>query len=122
MNTHQPEFFQTADWQFRLCRRRNLNGNGGRRKKSSVRSRDQSQLTLSYEYLLVTDIASGGFSDGRLPHSFLIVWFNCWWFGLGCMVPQDVQTVDGTDTNNLLHLVTLTTLGYGDITPQLKAV
>lgn len=117
MNTHQPEFFQTADWQFRLWRRRELRWELRKKKKSLRQVVRPIVLNFVYELFVGYGHSLRRFVGWSACAFILIVWFNCWWFRSGMHIPKDAETVNGTARTIYYTLVTLTTLGYGDITP-----
>lgn len=117
LNTHQPEFFQTADGQFRLWRRWELlwELRHGRKRLRDVAWRIS--VNYLYEKLVGYGHSLRSFLLWSATAFVLIVTFNCWWFRTSLRVPKEIESVDGTARAVYYTLVTLTTLGYGDITP-----
>jgi hypothetical protein len=117
LNTHQPVFFETADWHFRRWLRYEMIDKHRRDKEPLARTSWRVFRNWAYEVFLGYGHSLQRFVGWSLAAFVVIVSFNCWWFRSGMHVPNDLETIDGTARTIYYTLVTLTTLGYGDITP-----
>jgi hypothetical protein len=120
LNTHQPEHFQLADWEFRRWRRHEMISEFKRKKK---RFRDiwwPATVNRLYEVLIGYGHSLTRFAFTSIFLFVIVVSFSCWFWhyaDTGMAMTKEVRAVDGI-TRAVYHtVVTLTTLGYGDVTP-----
>jgi hypothetical protein len=120
LNTHQPEFFQTADWQFRRWRRHELIDQFKRDEKTLSEVWWQVSINRIYEFFVGYGHSLTRFAFTSLVVFAAILSFNCWFWQNSdrdmAMTPS-VAAVDPISRGVYYAVVTLTTLGYGDITP-----
>jgi hypothetical protein len=118
LNTHQPEFFQTADWRFRRWLRHELID---KFKRKQARWREiwwPVARNWGYEFFIGYGHSLTRFGLTSLFLFSGILSFNCWfWRSAEMNMTAKVQAVDGLSKAIYYTVVTLTTLGYGDITP-----
>lgn len=118
LNTHQPEFFETADWEFRRWLRYELIDKVRRKEAQITESWWPITRNWIYEFFMGYGHSLRRFGVTSLVLFGGILSFNCWfWQRAEMNMTQKVQAVDGLSKAIYYTVVTLTTLGYGDITP-----
>ncbi len=118
LSTHQPDFFQTADWQFRVWLRYEWLSKWHRGDCKFSEMAWPVARNWLYEFLLGYGHSLKRFSFWSALLFVGLVAFNTWfWPNLVMKVPPEIANVNGNVKAVYFTLITLTTLGYGDITP-----
>jgi hypothetical protein len=118
LNTHQPDFFQTADWQFRVWSRHEWISSW---RRGDCKFREMAGPVFRnwiYGFFLGYGHSLRRFAFWSAFLFVVLVSFNSWfWPQLDMDTPDKIDSVNGNVKAIYFTLVTLTTLGYGDITP-----
>lgn len=120
LNTHQPEFFQIADWEFRRWLRFELLSEVTRGIKSPLDVWWPVFKNWTYDFFMGYGHSLTRFALTSVALFVGILELNCWFWGGGdseLAMTEKVMAVDGIARLLYYTVVTLTTLGYGDVTP-----
>ncbi|MEA3189395.1 MAG: hypothetical protein QOD99_3225 [Chthoniobacter sp.] len=120
LNTHQPYFFQIADWEFRRWLRFELLSEVARGARRRHEVFGAVVHNWAYEFFMGYGHSLTRFGFTSLALFVGVLEFNCWFWETGVsdlVMNEKVAAADPVSRTIYYSVVTLTTLGYGDVTP-----